>query len=183
MCSSDLAWEAIHDSKDPAAFLVLFEDSAALVGLLVAFLGIFLGHRLGVPWLDGLASVLVGLILAAVAVVLAYESRSLLLGESADPRTVAGIRALAEADPAVEVVRRPLTMHFGPEQVLLNLDVQFRRGLSAAEVEAAVDRLEAAIRARHPEIKHIFLEADAIRTRPARETAGAGAAGAEGLGR
>jgi cation diffusion facilitator family transporter len=179
-------WEAVHDSKDPTTFLVLFEDSAALLGLLIAFLGIFLGQLLDAPFLDGLASVLIGLILAAVAAVLAYECRGLLLGESADPKTVDSIRALVEADPAVEHVRRPLTMHFGPEQVLLNLDVQFRRGLSAAEVEAAVDRLETAIRARHPEIKHIFLEADAIRTRPAREAAGAGAAAApaaEGPGR
>jgi cation diffusion facilitator family transporter len=174
-------WEAVHESKDPTKFVVLFEDTAALLGLLIAFLGILLGQLLGIPSLDGLASILIGLILAAVAVVLAYESRGLLLGESADPKTVASIRALAEADSAVERVRHPLTMHFGPEQVLLNLDVQFRRGLSAPELEPAVDRLEAAIRARHPQIKHIFLEGDAIRARPGGGAARDGAPAAPGV--
>jgi cation diffusion facilitator family transporter len=172
-------WEEVHGSKDPTTFLVLFEDSAALVGLLLAFLGICLGHWLGNPYLDGLASVLIGLVLAVVAAVLAFESRGLLLGESADPKTVAGIRALAEADPAVERVRRPLTMHFGPEQVLLNLDVQFRPGLSAPEVEQAVDRLEAAIRARYPQVKQMFLEAEAITGR-GRAPGAARPAGGEG---
>jgi cation diffusion facilitator family transporter len=160
-------WQAIHRSKDPTTFMVLVEDSAALLGLLVAFLSLLLGQLLGNPYLDGVASILIGLILAVVAGVLAYESRGLLIGESASPETVASIRALAEADSAVERVRRPLTMHFGPDQILLNLDVQFKSGLSAAEVEAAVDRLEEAIRRKHPQVKRIFLEAEAI-TRPAR---------------
>jgi cation diffusion facilitator family transporter len=160
-------WQAIHRSKDPTTFMVLVEDSAALLGLSIAFVGIFLGHLLDNPYLDGAASILIGVVLALVAGLLASESRGLLIGESADPEIVASIRALAETDPAVERVRRPLTMHFGPDQILLNLDVQFRIGLSAAEMESAVDRLEEAIRRKHPQVKRIFLEAEAI-TRPAR---------------
>jgi cation diffusion facilitator family transporter len=155
-------WRAIRESKDPTSFAVLFEDSAALLGLLVAFLGVFFSHRLNNPYLDGAASVVIGLLLATVALLLAYESRSLLIGESADPKVLASVRALAEADPAVVKIRRPLTMHLAPRQVLLTFDVQFRKGLSATEVVEAVDRLESRIRSKHPEIQQIFLEADAI---------------------
>jgi cation diffusion facilitator family transporter len=155
-------WQAVHTSKDPAVFVVLFEDTAALTGLMVAFLGIFLGHQFHNPYLDGISSLLIGLILAVAAILLAYESKGLLLGESAATETVKSIYALATDDPAVERVQRPLTMHFGPRVILLNLAVQFRQGLSGAELLAAVDRLEQTIRAQHPHIKHIFIEANAL---------------------
>ncbi|HET8677385.1 MAG TPA: cation diffusion facilitator family transporter [Blastocatellia bacterium] len=154
--------KAVRASKDPTTFTVLFEDSAAMLGLLVAFLGIFLGHRLNNPYLDGVAAIIIGLILAVVAVLLAYESKGLLVGEGASRETIENICALAQKDPAVERVMPPLTMHFGPQEVLLNLDIKFRPGLSAEEIEAAVDRMEAAIRKRHPEIKRIFIEAESI---------------------
>jgi cation diffusion facilitator family transporter len=160
-------WETIHTSKDPTTFTVLLENSAALVGLLIAFLGIFLSQLLALPVLDGVASILIGLLLAAVAMVLIYESRSLLLGEGADPRTVADIRARVEADPAVVRAARPLTLYLGAERVLVALDIQFRPGLTAQEVEQAVDRLEADIRSRYPRVTHIFLEAEALTARPA----------------
>ncbi|MGH6634626.1 MAG: cation transporter [Gammaproteobacteria bacterium] len=92
---------------------MVFEDTAALLGLAVAFLGIYLAHRLENPYLDGVASVVIGSILCAVAGFLAYESKSLLVGEGADPQTLESVSALAEADPAVERIR-PLIMHFGP---------------------------------------------------------------------
>ena len=155
-------WRAILTSKDPSVITVLFEDSAALAGLVVAFVGVFLSHQLNNPYLDGAASIVIGLILAMVAVLLAYESRGLLLGESADTSTIKSIQRLAKADPAVERVRRPLTMHFGPNEVLLNLDIQFRQELSATELTSTVDRLEKTIREEHPTIKHIFIEAEAI---------------------
>jgi cation diffusion facilitator family transporter len=155
-------WQAIRTSKDTTMFAVLFEDTAALSGLLVALLGVYFGHQFDNPYLDGTASILIGLILAAVAVLLAYESKGLLVGESADTQAVAGIRALAEADPAVERVMPPLTMHMGAHDVLLNLQIQFRQGLSAAEVEAAVKRLEIAIRRQHPDIQRIFIEAGSL---------------------
>lgn len=155
-------WKAIHTAKDPTILTVLFEDSAALLGLCVAFFGIFLSDLWDNPYFDGAASIIIGVILAAVASLLAYETRGLLIGESADPRIVASIRRLVEQDPAVERARQPLTMHLGPRNILVNLDVQFRSTLSADEIEAAIDRLESAIRRQHPLVKRIFLEAEAI---------------------
>jgi cation diffusion facilitator family transporter len=156
-------WQALRASKNPAVFVVLAEDSAALAGILVAFLGVLLGHRLRNPYLDGAASIVIGLILTAVAGFLAYESRDLLVSESADGDVVQSIRKLAEADPAVVGVSRPLTMHFGPDQVLLNLDIEFRPNLSASQVTAAVDRLEANIRRERPNVKRIFIEAESLK--------------------
>jgi cation diffusion facilitator family transporter len=155
-------WQAVHTSKNPAVFVVLFEDSAALAGLVIAFCGVFFGHLLHAPALDGIASLVIGSILALVAVFLAYESKGLLLGESAAPEIVQSVQRLATGDPAVEQIQRPLTMHFGPRDVLLTMVIQFRRGLSGAEQVAAVDRLEKAIRAEHPSIKRIFIEAEAF---------------------
>ena len=152
-------WVRIHRSKNPAIFTVLMEDAAALAGLAVAFVGIFLAHWLERPWIDGVASCLIGLILASVALALAYESRGLLIGESASPELVSNIRRLAAKDPAVAAVHSPMTMHLGPEDVLLNLEVEFRPGIRADEQIEAVRRIEASIRARHPSIKRIFIEA------------------------
>jgi cation diffusion facilitator family transporter len=156
-------WRALRASKNPAVYTVLAEDSAAMMGIAVAFLGVFFGHRLRNPYVDGAASIVIGLILATVACFLAFESRDLLIGESADPDAVQRIRQLAEADPDVVRVARPLTMHFGPDQVLLNLDIEFRPNLSAAEVTAAVDRLEASIRKERPNIRRIFIEAESLK--------------------
>ncbi len=158
----DSFWQAIRNSKDPTVFVVVFEDSAALIGLALAALGIYFSHRLADPRVDGLASIGIGLLLAAVAVLLAYESRGLLLGESADTATVEDIRRLAESDPSVERAGRPLTMHFGPNEILLNLDVQFRGNLSNTEVAQSVDRLEKRIRDAHPDVKRIFIESEAL---------------------
>ncbi len=155
-------WQSIHRSKDPTTYTVLFEDAAALLGLIVAFAGVFMAHSLNNPYFDGAASIVIGLILAVVAVVLAYESKGLLVGEAADPETLKDIRRLAEADPSVEGVNRALTTHFGPETILLAMDLQFKKTLSAAEVEQSVDRLEEEIRKRHPDVKHIFIESDSL---------------------
>jgi cation diffusion facilitator family transporter len=149
----------LHDSKDPSVFVVFFEDSAALLGLLTAFAGVWLGHRLGNPYYDGAASIGIGLILCAVALALVYESRGLLIGESADPAVTQTVRRIAAEDPAVAVVRTPLTMHLGPDEILLNLEVEFRTQSSAEEHMRAVMRIEAAIRAAHPAVKRIFIEA------------------------
>ena len=154
---------AVRASKDPAVFVVLAEDAAALIGLLVAFLGIWLGRRLGRPVLDGVASIVIGLLLATVAFLLARQTKGLLVGESAEAGTVRSIRTVVASDADVVEVRPPLTMHLGPQEVLLNLDVQFRTGLSADAIAAAVDRLESAVRASHPEVKRIFIEARSLR--------------------
>lgn len=164
-------WEAVRSSKDPAIFVVLAEDAAALTGLAVAALGVYLGHKYNNPYIDAIASIIIGFILAGVAFLLAYESRDLLIGESIRHGTLKSIDRLVHANPAVEKARRPLTMHFGPNEVLLNLDVQFKKQLSSSEIAAAVDRLEDSIRKKHPEIKRIFIEAEAfIQKRPAEST-------------
>ncbi len=156
-------WQTIHGSKDPTTFTILFEDTAALLGLLVAFVGIFLGHQLNKPYLDGVASITIGVILGIVAGFLAYESKGLLIGEGVNPETLASIRAIAGADPSVAEVRKALTMHFGPQEVLLTLGIGFQKELTAAEIAEAIDGLEKKIRDRHPEIKYIFIEAKSLR--------------------
>jgi cation diffusion facilitator family transporter len=163
-------FQEIQVSKDPSTFTVVLEDSAALLGIFTAFLAVWLGHLLKNPYLDGVGAILIGLILAAVAVILARESHGLLVGESASRDVREHVRALATADRAVQFVRRPYTMHFGPETVLLTMDVQFQQGLDSVEIEQAVDRIERQVRDAHPEIKYIYLEAESIaqRRRPAR---------------
>lgn len=158
-------WEAIRREKDPTAFAVLLEDSAALAGLLIAAAGLWLGHRFEQPLFDGAASLCIGLVLVTVASVLAWEARGLLVGESAHPGTVDRIRALARDDGDVTGVKRALTMHVGPEQVILNLDLGFRRGLTAHEVAAAIDRIERRIREEFPRIRWIFIEAQSLTRR------------------
>ena len=153
---------AIRASKDPSTFTVLFEDAAALAGVVVAFIGILLSQALDNPYLDAAASIAIGLILMTVATVLVFETRRLLIGEGMSRADIASIRRAAEADPAVERVRRQLTTYFGPETVLLNMDIQFRPDLPSGEVEDAVDRIERAIRRDHPEIKTIFIEAESF---------------------
>ncbi len=156
-------WQALRSSKDPAVFTILGEDFAALIGIVVAFLGIYFGHLYDNPYLDGIASVTIGVILALVAVFLVYESRGLIIGESADTGTVRSVRELAQTEPNVQSVERPMTMHLGPKNVLLNMRVVFKPGVAANDAAVAVDRLEARIRARHPEIQHIFIEVEAFK--------------------
>jgi cation diffusion facilitator family transporter len=158
-------WETIHASKDPTVFTVVFEDSADLLGLLLAFLGVTLGHHLKNPYYDGAASILIGLLLAALASVLAHESKGLLVGESTDPRVVESIRRIADADPAVCYADQPPTMQLVPHQVLLNLGIHFCSGLSVQELEAAIHRLEQTIRQNHPDVKRIFIEAHSLGSR------------------
>ncbi len=157
-------WQSIKNSKDPTTFTVLFEDSAALLGLIVAFVGIFLAHYFNAPVLDGAASVLIGLILATVALVLVYESKGLLIGEGADPKTLEEIKKLAGAEKGIKKVINPLTMHFGPHTILLTVDIEFDKTLSAAEVEETIERLENSIYEKYPDIKHIYIEAGAVST-------------------
>jgi cation diffusion facilitator family transporter len=155
-------WQALRTSKDPAILILFFEDSAALAGLVIAFLGIFLGHLWNSPAADGVASILIGLLLAGVASLLVHESKGLLLGESADPEVLQDVRALVDADPAVARSGYPLTMHLSPEEVLLNLEIDFRSGLPPGQITESIVRLEQEIRHRHPEIQRIFIEARAL---------------------
>ncbi|MEH1781995.1 MAG: cation diffusion facilitator family transporter [Nostoc sp.] len=155
-------WQAIKSSKDPTVLTILFEDTAAILGLLVALIGIFLGHLFNNVYLDGIASIIIGIILAIVAVVLARESKGLLVGESADPQTIANIRSLSKIEPGVKEVIRVLTMQLAPKEVLLNLEIQFSHNLTGEEIALTVESLEASIRQNHPDIKQIFIEAKSL---------------------
>ena len=158
----DTLWKAIRASKDPTIFTILFEDTAALVGLFVAFVGVLSGHLLGNVYLDGVASITIGVILCGVAILLAAESKGLLIGEGAKPETVADIREITNNDPAVDKVIKVLTLHFGPQEILLNLEIKFVEDLKTEELAVVVERLENSISNRHPEIQNIFIEAKSI---------------------
>ncbi len=153
--------EAVQRGKDPTLFVVLFEDSAAMLGLIAAAAGIGLAQLTGIPYFDGAASILIGLILAATAIWLAYETQGLLIGESANEGVVDGIRNLAIEETDVDSINEVLTMHMGPEFILLNLSVKFREAATAPEIEAAVRRMESRIKTEYPEVKRIFIEAEA----------------------
>ncbi len=151
--------QAVRASKDPTVFTVLFEDSAAMLGLMVAFIGVFLADVLEMPVLDGVASIGIGIILGGTAAVLAYETKGLLIGESALPETVESIRRAVRAQRGVERVNEVLTMHLGPNDILVNLSVDFDAGLDAGEIEDVIGEIERDLRKRHPEVRRIFVEA------------------------
>jgi divalent metal cation (Fe/Co/Zn/Cd) transporter len=154
--------EAIHKSKDPTTFMVVFEDSGALLGLVIAFCGLFLGQQLHNPYLDGAASVVIGLMLGSMSLFLAYESKGLLIGEGVDAETLRRLRAIVAHDPAVEHVNRLLTMYFGPREVMLVLDLKFRDELSAKEIRRAVARLQGLVQKEYPEITRIFFGSESL---------------------
>ena len=156
-------WATFRESKDPTLFTLVLEDVADLAGLMIAAVGVYLGHRFGNPVFDAAASMAVGLVLAGVAVLLARESKGLLVGEGASPATLAAITRSAREDPSVVDVRRPVTMYFGPRTVLVAMDVEFRPSLSTSEIAAAVDRLEDQIRQSDPDVRHIYIEAESLR--------------------
>lgn len=155
-------FEEIRLSKDPTTFTVLFEDAAAMLGLVVAMIGIYLARALEMPVLEGVASILIGVILIVVAIFLAVETKGLLLGESADVGLLDEVRAIAAKEPAVTAIADPITVHYGPNTVVLNIDVEFDDALTVDEIEHAIDRMQKAIREVHPEVKHIYLSADAL---------------------
>jgi cation diffusion facilitator family transporter len=158
-------WAALHASKDPMTYTVLGEDFAALAGLAVAALGIFISHYYNLPQADGAASIAIGVILAGVAVLLIREARGLLIGEGIRPDTAAAIRELLGRHPLVRSVGPLLSMYIGPEQVLLTLDVEFDPKASAASISKAVRSLEQEIRARFDKITRIYIEARATDAR------------------
>ena len=151
--------EAIRLSKDPALFTVLLEDTAAMLGLLAALVGIALGQALGLPVLDGVASIVIGAILIATAAFLAYETKGLLTGEAASRRVLAGIRAIVAEQPGILRVNELLSMHFGPEDVLVTMSLDFEDGLPSERVEEAVSRMERRIKDTFPEVRRVFIEA------------------------
>ena len=155
-------YAAIRASKDPSDFMVLFEDTAALIGIVIATLAVSLELWTHNPLWDGGASIVIGLLLCGVATLLARETRGLLVGESLLPDTTATIQRMIEADPAVERAARPLSSYLGPETVLVNLEIKFRRNLETGSIEKAIDRIECAIRARFPVVKRVFIAAESL---------------------
>jgi divalent metal cation (Fe/Co/Zn/Cd) transporter len=138
--------------------MVLFEDSAALAGNVIAALGIYLSQALNLPVLDGVASVLIGLILAIVAGILARESKSLLIGERANPTLVAAVLELAQATPGVGKANGALTVHLAPDQILAGLSVEFVDGLQSRDIEQCVESIQQRIQNAHPEIVTLFIK-------------------------
>ena len=152
-------FEAVRISKDPSVFTVLFEDSAAMLGLIVALIGIYLAQTLNMPVLDGVASVVIGIILAGTAALLAYECKGLLIGEAAQEDLLEAIRWIIADTPGVERRNEMLTMHLGPSDILVNLSLDFADNLTAIDIEASVQKIEQQIKDRFPEVKRIFIEA------------------------
>jgi len=152
--------EAVQKAKDPSIFVVLFEDSAAMLGLLVAFVGVALTQYTGFLYFDGIASVIIGLILIGTAIWLAYETKGLLIGESANPHVVKGIRMILQTSPIIGQVNEVLTMHMGPDFILANLSVDFKNSITADEVERTIAALDQAIKQQYPQVKRIFIEAE-----------------------
>ncbi len=153
--------EAVQRSKDPTIFTVLFEDTAAMLGLIVAFLGLLGVEFLGLPWLDGAASIVIGLILAGTAALLAYETKGLIVGEAADPEVVQAIKGIVTAVSAVERMNELRTLHRGPEDVLLAVSLDFKDDLSTGEIEETIYALERAIKGRFPIVRRVFIEVQA----------------------
>ncbi|MDB5469726.1 MAG: cation transporter [Caulobacter sp.] len=146
----------VRASKDPSLFAVLLEDGAALTGLVFALLGVT-GASLGLVWADGAASIAIGLLLTAVAVFMANETRSLLTGEAASGAVVAEVRRILETDPAVVEVVEILSLHLGPQEVLVGVTIDFRDDLPGGEIEEVAHRLSRDIQASQPEITRLFL--------------------------
>jgi cation diffusion facilitator family transporter len=153
--------ETILHSKDPTSFSVLLEDSAALVGLLFAFVGVWAAASLGIVWLDGAASILIGVLLCLVAIVMVNESRKLLVGEGIERKGLQAIRALIKADASVEQLGRLLSMYLGPEEVMLIVEIRFRTG-EAHDVRGAVERIKAGIQEKYPRIRRISFDTTAL---------------------
>ncbi len=151
-------WATIRDSKDPALLVVLFEDTAAVLGLVFASVGIIIAHVTDDGRWDGITSIVIGVLLAMTAWVLAHETKALLVGEGASRRDRAAMRAAALRVPQVETVGNLLTMQLGPNEILVNMEVDFDPGLSGDELEQAIDAVETAVRAAVPAASRIFVE-------------------------
>ncbi|MBC22528.1 MAG: cation transporter [Phycisphaerae bacterium] len=153
---------AVKDGKDPSLFVVLFEDTAAMLGLFVALGGLILVQVTGMPIFDGISSILISVILAVTAIWLAIETKSLLIGEAADPETVDALREMVGATDGIDSVHEIFTMHNGPEDILVTISVDFKDDLVAGQLEKTIGSLEDSIRSRYPAIKRIFIEGEAF---------------------
>ncbi|WP_114228910.1 MULTISPECIES: cation diffusion facilitator family transporter [Sphingomonas] len=154
-------WADFKSSKDPTSFMVLFEDSAALIGIVIAAAATALSLYFEAPWIDGTGSILIGVLLAVVAVVLARESKALLIGERAAPELAKAIKRIATAESCVTRVISVTTSQLSPEQVIATIGIDIEDGLRVPEVEQLIERLETQIQAEHPEVYRIFIRPEA----------------------
>lgn len=155
-------WAALRQSKDPASFIVLFEDSAALIGLGLAGAGVWLSHHYGDPRIDGVASILIGFVLALVAAVLARQAKGLLIGESADPALVETLREAVRARPEITAVNHVRTIHTAPEAIFVAISADFVDGLTMDQGERAIEAMEAELKAISPSISSIYIRPEKI---------------------
>jgi len=157
-------WEAVRDSKDPPSFMVLFEDTAALIGIAIAALGNFAAETWQIPAFDGAASILIGAVLGFAAAVLARENKALLIGERASAELTASILTLAADDGSIDGANNVFAVHLAPEEVIVALSLEFADELKTTEIEAAVIRLEERIRAKHPQVISVFVKPQTRKT-------------------
>jgi len=155
--------EAVKRGKDPTIFVVLFEDSAAMLGIVVAFLGVFLVDLTGILIFDGIASIIIGLILGGTAVWLAYETKGLLIGESANEMVIEGIREIILTYDGIDNLNEVLTMHMGPDFILVNVSIDFRDNIPASDLEDTIARMDTQIKEKFSTVKRIFVEAESRR--------------------
>src|SRR5210317_2287903 len=157
--------EAVQRGKDPTMFVVLFEDSAAMLGIVVAFLGVLLVDLTGILIFDGIASIIIGLILGGTAVWLAYETKGLLIGESANKMVIEGIREIILQYDGIVNINELLTMHMGPDFVLVNVSIDFRDDIPASDLEDMIAGMDTQIKERFPTVKRVFVEAESRRVK------------------
>jgi cation diffusion facilitator family transporter len=153
---------ALRMSKDPALFAIVLEDVAAMTGLFVALIGVFVADNFGIPQADGVASLAIAFVLASVALFMSREVKALLVGEAASPEVRQGLRSLLEAQTEsggpIKYINEIRTMHLGPEDILVAASVDFRDGLTANDVETTTTLLEDQVRSRFPEVRRLFVE-------------------------
>jgi len=166
-------FEEIVGSKDPTIFTVFLEDSAGLIGAVLAFLGIWLGSMFHNPFLDPAASILIGVLLAAVALLLGRETGALLVGERTNRSRIRRIKQVITSDPAVERVGELLTMQMGPQEALLTVEIRFLRSLDIQQLESAISRIKSHIRDREPSVQRIFIDPEAFPQKTRDQTAAA----------
>lgn len=159
---NDSWWTAIVRSKDPSNFLVLFEDGAAVTGLFIVMICMFLSHKLNIPELDGLASLLVGLLLVGASIILARESRSLLMGEGITNTSKEKITLIVEKDPAVLKVMNIISVYEAPEEILLMLIIAFKEDLDTQDINESIDRLRQEIKGEFKLMKFVIIQPESI---------------------
>ncbi|NCD69836.1 cation diffusion facilitator family transporter [Mucilaginibacter agri] len=151
-------WQAVKESKDPTTFVVLFEDAADVIGILIAFIGIFLGQLLQNPYFDGISSILIGLLLTAVAIILVRESRSLLMGETPDASELQDVIKITESHAMVNRVVKQMASYLAPEEVIIAIKVNFKQDVKSQDITTAIDEMRTNIQAKYPHYKQLFIE-------------------------